>query len=484
MSISSALSNALSGLAASSRSAGVVSNNLANVLTEGYAPRGIELTTRSDGHGGGVSIGSVTRNVDSVLLGERRLADSAMAYNTPLADFATGLEAEIGIPGKTGSLSDRFARLEAAFIAASATPEDDIRLSEVALRADQLGEKLNVISDHIQTERVRADEKIAQAVGAINTKLEQIHRLNAQIANANNAGHPNASLQDERQSAIDALAEYVPVRLTPRTNGTVAIYTPGGAVLVDGKPASFSFASSNLIEPHMTVENGLISGLEINDVPIAASGARSPISGGRLAALFEVRDSLTVTAQSEIDAIARNLVERFQNPGLDPTTAATDPGLFTDGGTFFTASNELGLAGRISVNHIVVPDKGGDPRHLRDGLGALAAGPTGNGVLLNAFKDALNGVNAMASGGLGATQRSFDGHIASLVSKVSHQRLTIEENLSFATAQQTSLVELELQNGVDSDAELQRLLLVEQAYGANARMIQTVEDLLDTLLRI
>ncbi|WP_338549660.1 flagellar hook-associated protein FlgK [Roseovarius phycicola] len=484
MSISSALSNALSGLAASSRSAGVVSNNLANVLTEGYAPRAIELTTRSDGHGGGVSIGSVTRNVDTVLLNERRLADSNMAYAEPLAGFSTNLEAEIGIPGQTGSLSDRFARLEAAFVAASATPEDNIRLADIALRAGQLGEKLNTISDHIQLERVRTDEQIEQAVGFINTKLEQIQNLNAQIANANNAGHPNASLQDERQSAIDALAEYIPVRLTERRNGTVAIYTPGGAVLVDGKPATFSFTASNLIEPHMTVENGLISSLEVNGVTVAASGDRSPVSGGRLSALFEVRDELSVAAQSEIDAIARNLIERFQQPALDPTAMPSDPGLFTDGGAFFVASNEVGLAGRISVNAAVDPEKGGDLWRIRDGLGALAAGPAGNGSLLNAFKDALTDFNAMASGGLGATQRSLDGHIASLVSKVSHDRLTVEENLSFATAQQASLVEIELQNGVDSDAELQRLLLIEQAYGANARMIQTVEDLLDTLLRI
>ncbi|MEL7256600.1 MAG: flagellar hook-associated protein FlgK [Pseudomonadota bacterium] len=484
MSISSALSNALSGLAASSRSAGVVSNNLANILTEGYAPRGIELTTRSDGHGGGVSIGSVTRNVDAVLLSERRLADSSMAHQAPLVDFAKKLEAEIGIPGQTGSLNDQFSRLEAAFVSASATPEDEIRLSEVALRAGQLGEKLNSISNHIQTERVRADEAIAQAVGVINTKLEQIQSLNAKIANANNAGHPNASLQDERQSAIDTLAEYVPVRLTSRNNGTVAVYTPGGAVLIDGKPATFLFSASNLIEPHMTIENGLISGLEINGVTVAASGDRSPVSGGRLSALFEVRDELSVAAQSEVDAIARNLIERFQQPGLDPTTASTDPGLFTDGGAVFAASNEVGLAGRISLNNIVLPDKGGDLRHLRDGLGAMVAGPAGNGNLLNAFKDTLTVINTMASGGLGATQRSFDGHIASFVSKLSNQRLTFEENLSFATAQQASLVEIELQNGVDSDAELQRLLLIEQAYGANARMIQTVEDLLDTLLRI
>ena len=43
MSISSALSNALSGLNAVSRAADVVSSNVANAMTEGYGKREIEL---------------------------------------------------------------------------------------------------------------------------------------------------------------------------------------------------------------------------------------------------------------------------------------------------------------------------------------------------------------------------------------------------------------------------------------------------------
>ena len=47
MTISSALSNALSGLAASSRAIGVVSTNVANATSDGYGRREIELASRS-----------------------------------------------------------------------------------------------------------------------------------------------------------------------------------------------------------------------------------------------------------------------------------------------------------------------------------------------------------------------------------------------------------------------------------------------------
>jgi len=48
MSITSALSNALSGLTVASRGAQVVSSNVANALTDGYGVRELSLTPGSD----------------------------------------------------------------------------------------------------------------------------------------------------------------------------------------------------------------------------------------------------------------------------------------------------------------------------------------------------------------------------------------------------------------------------------------------------
>ncbi len=47
-----------------------------------------------------------------------------------------------------------------------------------------------------------------------------------------------------------------------------------------------------------------------------------------------------------------------------------------------------------------------------------------------------------------------------------------------------SLKSIELENGVDTDNELQKLLVIERSYAANAKVIQTVEALLDQLMRI
>jgi flagellar hook-associated protein 1 FlgK len=39
-------------------------------------------------------------------------------------------------------------------------------------------------------------------------------------------------------------------------------------------------------------------------------------------------------------------------------------------------------------------------------------------------------------------------------------------------------------DGVDSDAEMQRLLQYEQAYAANARVIRAIDEMINYLLRM
>lgn len=484
MSISSALSNAVSGLNASARAAGVASTNLANVLTPGYGVRALELTSQSSGNRGGVSIVGITRTVDQGILSDRRMSDSQVASAETRAEFISQLERMVGTPDEGSSLSARIAAFDASLVLAANKPEATELLQAAVLRAGELADKLNAISTDIQTRRTNADGEIALAVDQVNTTLSQIRTLNVQITSATKGGNSIAALQDQRQKAIDQLAEYVPIRQVPRDNGAVALFTPGGAILLDGTAATLDFTASNVVAPHMTLGAGLVSGLTINGVSVAPSGPNSPISGGKLSALFEIRDDLGVDANTQVDALARDLAERFQAAGLDATRAPGDPGLFTDGGAVFDPLNEVGIAGRIAVNAAVDPDNGGDLWKLRDGLGAAAPGAAGNGALLQDWRQALSQNAALNSGNLGATARSLSGHSASFTSRIGQSRLSLDQDISFAAARQSELKTLELQGGVDTDAEMQRLLLIEQSYSANARMIQTLDEMMQALLRI
>jgi flagellar hook-associated protein 1 FlgK len=234
----------------------------------------------------------------------------------------------------------------------------------------------------------------------------------------------------------------------------------------------------------MTQANTLLSGLRINDMEVLSSGNASPIDGGRLAANFELRDQLAVDAQTQLDAVARNLVERFEQAGLDPTLSSGNAGLFTDQGNAFNPIEETGLANRISVSDAVQPDKGGAFWKLRDGLNASVPGNVGDATLLTALSGALSEPDSLGSGDLGATAQGATGHVAAMMSYLGGQRLALDQSVSFSRSNQAGLQEIELSFGVNTDDELQRLLLVEQAYNANARLVETVEEMIDALLRI
>ena len=482
MGISTALNNALSGLSATSRTAEVISTNLANALTEGYATREVVLSSRDIT--GGVRVQSIQRHTDQALSADLMLASGDRAGAETRAAFLKGVERAIGLPGEAQSLSGRLADFEASLVSAATKPEDDNRLNAVLARAGDFASALEAASDVIQGERGRADAEIGQVVAQVNSALERLVGINRTIVSAHTAGQQTAGLLDQRDQLLAQLSESVPIRSVPRDKGAIAVFTTGGAILLDGTAAKFEFTTSNVVAPHMTGDNGLLSGLTINGVDVAPKGKASPIAGGRLEALFEVRDGLAVEAQRDLDAVARDLMERFQAPGPDPSLGPGDAGLFTDQGGAFDTADEIGLAGRIVINALADPDQGGAVWRLRDGLGATATGPAGNSSVLLALGDALALPQNMASGGLGVFARGVAGHIGALISHIGQERLAQDQSLTFANTRHAELSEMKARNAVDSDDQMQRLLQVEQAYAANARLIETINTMMDRLLRI
>lgn len=482
MSIASALSAAVSGLTVSGRHADVISSNLANALTPGYARRQLEVADLA--RLAGVGATGIVRVVNDAIVAERQTADSALAFADTRSNFFESIGRVIGTPEMASSLSARLADLDAGLISASAAPDNPILLQNTISQAVDLARALNTASGELQRLRTGADQEIVGAVSDVNRLLDNIQTLNSDILRHPASDGFNAALKDQRQALVDQLSTLIPVRQVPRDNGAVALFTPGGAILLDGSAVQLEFTGANLVTPHQTLENGLLSGLAINGIAVPPSGDKSPVDGGRLAALFSIRDDLAVDLQTQLDTLSRDLVERFQEPGLDGTLAAGDPGLLTDAGGPFDPVDETGLAERITVNAALDPAQGGEFWRLRDGLGAGSPGPEGNGSLIGRLAGALAAPRALTTGDLGPTARSFSGHLAVMTSRVSQDRLAGEQNLSFASSRQSELAALELAEGVDSDAELQRLLLVEQAYAANARMIQTLDEMMQTILRI
>lgn len=482
MSMNVALGNALSGLNAASRMAEVVAANVANAQTDGYGRRIVDLSSQSlGGRGAGVRIAGIERVGDPVLLNDRRGAEANLAAGKQQLAALERVEAAWTAGGDGATLSGRIAALENALIGAASDPASQTRLATVATRLDDLVKTLREGSDTIGEERERADARIASDVDALNTALRQVEELNGEISLFRATGEDALGLMDERQKVIDRIATIVPIREVERDRGMVALFTTTGVTLIDGTAARIGFEPTPTITADMTFAGGALGGLSVNGLPVLGNGAAGRLSGGSLAANVALRDETLPGRQASLDAVARDLIERFADPATDPTLSAGDPGLLTDAGGAFDPATEAGLAGRIAVNAAIDPARGGALFRLRDGVNAVTAGPAGRSTQLDAWVDALAERRPLASGG---AARTAAGHAGAMAAALGALRLEAETEASFSTARFSALRERELAMGVDTDAEMQTLLMVEQTYAANARVIETVDFLMRRLLEI
>lgn len=483
MSISSAISNAVSGLTAVSRGTDIVSSNIANALTEGYARRELQLSSRIyEQAGGGVVIDGVARLMNAGLLAEHRVAQADVGASTTLSKFHAAMESAFGTGTEASSLGYALTEFEVALTSAAARPDLDTRLSAVLDTAQDLASRINAISASVQSERNNAEQAIKSDVERLNTSLEQVASLNAKIVSLAAQGKDTSALQDARQSVIDSIAEIVPITEVPRDNGRVALFTTGGAVLLDGtEPSRIGFTAANNVTADMSLANGTLSGLTLNGKPLNAT-QQGMFSGGTLSANFAIRDEIALAYQERIDGFARELYARLSDPAVDPSLAAEDAGLFTDAQGALDPANETGFASRIAVNAAIDPTQGGQLWRIRAGLNAGTAGSAGDSTLLDHLAAALVETRTPASTSLGSSAKSLQSLSSDLSSTAASDRVRAEAAAERESTRQANLKSSLLADGVDSDKEMENLLALEKAYAANAKVLQAANEMLDVLL--
>lgn len=482
MSLTASLNNALAGLSLSSRRAEVISSNVANADTPGYARRRLSAAGPVTGVPSGQVV--VTRDSDPALRFLRRDAQSEAAAASVSAAFFGRIDREIGDPDQSGSLQDLLSRLEAAFTSASADPTSMIRLQAVAQSAADLTGKFHAVGDAILQERDTAETAISTTVDRLNTDLRSVAQLNVDIMRLRATNSDASSLLDQRQLLVDRISEDVPIRELQRDNGTIALVSQGGVILLDGRPAEIGFSSRSFLEPGMTYPDQL-SGLTVNGRDVGTGQTGDGLAGGRLGALFTQRDHESVQLLESVDALAADVMARFQDPTTDVTLGIGDAGLFTDDGVGLDVSSAgAGLSRRIQLTSEIDL---GDPStlwRLRDGIGAAAPGPTHAGDQLARFSDALSNVQQPSIAGLGEQEADLSGLAARLKSSASQSRVAAEDRFERLDRDAAALLELRDGAQVDIDEEMRRLIEVEQAYAANARLVQAVGQMMDRLTEI
>lgn len=484
MSIARALSNALTGLSATSRGTETVAANLANVMTPGYARREVALSPQSlGGNFGGVRVDGIIRHVNAGLLAEARGAAAAKSDASTRVAHLRQMEQVIGLPGEAHGLETALSRFQAALSSAAARPDDELRLTELAHGASALAGRLNAASNTVQAARTEAEQAISNEVALINSSLERVVYLNRRIAATQAEGHDSSSLQDERQVVIDRIATILPLQQVLREGGAVALFTREGAVLLDGtSPSRLGFSPVGQVQPEQALGAGLAS-LIFNGQEIAPDQLRL-FAGGSLGAHFDIRDRLAPRLQDDLDALAVDLHARLSDPQVDPSLAPGQSGIFIDRGQPSGPVVPLGLSARLAVNAAVDPSVDGEPWRLRAGIAASGPEPASKSSVLFALVEAMNAPEPPRTGSTFTGTASLAARFATVGARTVSARVEGEGGLAVTSARHSLLQSRQMADGVDSDAEMQRLLQYEQAYAANARVIQAIDEMLNYLLRM
>jgi flagellar hook-associated protein 1 FlgK len=164
--------------------------------------------------------------------------------------------------------------------------------------------------------------------------------------------------------------------------------------------------------------------------------------------------------------------------------------LFTDGSAAFTGaftstgSETTGYAGRITVNAALVAD----PSALVDYQASTSAGDaTRPNFIYNQLVNAA--VQFSPTTGIGTAASPFQGTLTSYLSQVvtvQSQATTAATNLQSGQDVVVNALQTRFNatSAVNIDTEMANLLSLQNAYGANARVMSTVKQMLDTLMQM
>ena len=452
-----------------------------NANTENFARREVSLQSIAQS-GGGVRIAATTRIMDAKLDQELRSGLARTAYAESKSDQITQIVDVFGNPDSDASLNSRLVSLEVAFQTAEADPSSQANLQSIVNTSKSLTGYLASAQDKIQSTRIDADREIENAVNTLTRSLQKVEELNHNISSQHNRGQSTNGLIDQRDMIINEISKIVPVRTLARDQQNISLVTQNGFFLLDTTASSIEFESTRTIVPHMTAENGLLSGVEIDGEIVAADSTTAPLGGGLLQSLFETRDETAVSAQAQLDGIAFELAQRLQDPSVE-VQLGMNPGLMTDRQQRVELVNVIGLAGRLQVNAQIDPYVGGDSTNLRNGLMATSSF-AGDAAQLTRYLGAVSGTQLTQAPALSGATGSLGDLAGIIVSNFAQIEQSMVQDVAYS---QTSLTHLQAEKanmGVNTDQELQNLMLIEKAYAANARVIQAVDEMMNTLLRI
>jgi flagellar hook-associated protein 1 FlgK len=326
MSLSQALSIAMSGLRANQLALSLTSSNVANSDTPGYIRKTVnQIQTSSGSIGAGVSVTGVNRELDLYLQQQIRTEQSGASYADLRSSILSSLQSIYGTPGGTGTLETAFNKLVTAVQGLSTSSDSQSARIGVLNAAQSLTQQLNSMSAGIQSLRNQAESGLNSAVNTANTAMQQIANLNTQLASGDTTDAAAAALKDQRDQYVDQLSQLMDIRVIDSGNNQIQVFTNSGVQLVGAEASTLSFNPQGTVTPNTQWDaDPTKSNLGTLTLHFPNGGSlnliqTNSIRSGTIAGYLELRDKTLVQAQTQLDQFAANMSSLLS----DKTTAGT-----------------------------------------------------------------------------------------------------------------------------------------------------------------
>lgn len=445
----------------------VTSQNLANVNNPAYARQRVQLQTSPTvaGPNGPQGTGVLALSIQQL---RDRLVDGQVASESSVGGYWTAQQSSLqkaqvalgefidrnadattaaGSGAATG-LADALAKFFNRFQSVAREPGSREARASALAAAQDFALRLNQTSGRLAALNAGLNQEFSASVAQANQLLAQVASLNESIRSAELGGVGQANeLRDLRQQKLEALAGLMNFSTTENANGTVDIAVEGQP-LVAGVQVADSLAAYD-------------AGGGQWQLRTASAGSPVALTGGSLAGVLEVRDGSLQLLRDRLDGIAGALI-------------ASVNGLHRAGYSLTGSSGEVFFSGAdaasIAVNGRLVEA----PELLQ---AARAADEPGDGSVARALAQLAE----QAQAGLGGNTLAgaYGAAVAGLGEGLStaNDQLAQHEAVAAMLQRQRDSV-----SGVSVDEEMADLVRFQRAYEASARIISTVDEMIQTVL--
>jgi len=320
MSLNSIMHIATSGMNTAQTQLRVVSDNVSNVNTPGYIRKVADQQSwASQGAGAGVEIARIRLATDRFLQAASLNAGADAGRQAVRYELYNHIQSQFGDPGADTGFFAQIDKIFSAFSASAENATSGPLRQDAVWKTQAMFDEAARVAKEIQSTREEADGRLRTAVDRVNGLVEQIEKLNVDIAKANVVGTDSTGAQTAQAALINELSELMDVRITTRSVGGVEVRTGAGILLAGQGAAKLEYQRAGAVSAETVFNQIMIT---------EPNGQRRPLTeglaSGEIKGLLELRDVDAPAAAERLGELMTRLADEL-NRAHNASSAVPPP---------------------------------------------------------------------------------------------------------------------------------------------------------------